>query len=107
LNTASIFLSGVSHFSNAAKFYDVAADQNYADAQFAYALCLANGSGLSLDVIEAPKYYKLAADQNHAGAHCDRSSGFSQRAIHFPGWFQILSAVLFDHQSIRASSVHI
>jgi TPR repeat protein len=67
-NTASISLSGVSHFSNAAESYDVAGDQNYADAQFAYALCLENGSGVSLNVIEATNYYILVADQHHGDA---------------------------------------
>jgi TPR repeat protein len=53
---------------NAAKYYELAADQNHAEAQFNYAVCLHQGYGVAVDLIEAAKYYKLAADQNHAKA---------------------------------------
>jgi TPR repeat protein len=49
-----------------AKYFKLAADQNYAVAQFNYGNCLAKGEGVPLDLIEAAKYYKLAADQNYA-----------------------------------------
>jgi TPR repeat protein len=55
----------------AAKYYKLAADQNHARAQFNYGICLANGRGVSVDLIGAAKYYKLAADQNHALAQCN------------------------------------
>jgi hypothetical protein len=43
-------------------YYKLVADQNDADAQYCYVLCVAK------DEAEATQYYKLAADQSHAWA---------------------------------------
>jgi TPR repeat protein len=48
--------------------YKLAADQNLAAAQFAYAVCLAKGEGVEVGLAEAAEYYRRAADQNHVGA---------------------------------------
>jgi TPR repeat protein len=42
----------------------LAADQHFAEAQFDYAVCLANGIGVAIDLTKAAHYYELAADQN-------------------------------------------
>jgi TPR repeat protein len=55
--------------SEAVRYLKLAADQNHAEAQFAYAVCLSEGvSGVQVDLIEAAKYYKLSADQGHIEA---------------------------------------
>jgi TPR repeat protein len=42
--------------------------KNDADAQYKYAVCLENGVGVNIDLINAAKGYKLAADHNHEEA---------------------------------------
>jgi TPR repeat protein/tRNA A-37 threonylcarbamoyl transferase component Bud32 len=56
---------------NLARDFKLEVDQNHAPAQFNYAVCLANGRGVGVDLIQSAKYYKLAADQNHAEAQID------------------------------------
>jgi TPR repeat protein len=51
-----------------AKYIKLAADQNYAEAQFAYVVCLQRARGVSIDMVGGAKYFKLAADQNCAAA---------------------------------------
>jgi TPR repeat protein len=51
-----------------AKYYKLAADQTFPQAQFKYAVCLATGKGVGVDLIQSAKYFKLAADQNHTDA---------------------------------------
>jgi TPR repeat protein len=55
----------------AAKYYKLAADQHLAEAQCNYASCLANGQGVSIDLVSAAKYFKMAADQKYAAAQCN------------------------------------
>jgi hypothetical protein len=55
-------------FVLAAKYFKFAADQNHADAQFYYGLCLREGRGVPIDFILSAKYLKLSADQNHSHA---------------------------------------
>jgi hypothetical protein len=54
--------------NGAAKYYKLAADQNYALAQYNYGRCLEFGRGVVVDLNGAAKYYELAADQNLAAA---------------------------------------
>jgi hypothetical protein len=44
----------------------LAADQNLADAQFQYGVCLSNGRGVERDLMAAAQYYRVAADQNES-----------------------------------------
>jgi TPR repeat protein len=46
----------------------LAADQNHAEAQFLYGICLFTGKGVDVSWVESAQYFKLAADQNHAMA---------------------------------------
>jgi TPR repeat protein len=59
---------GFHDLASAARYFKLAADQNHAEAQFEYAVCLSEGLGVSVDLCAAAKYYKLSADQNHAKA---------------------------------------
>ena len=45
------------------KFYRLAAEQGYADAQYNLGVMYANGHGVSQDYAEAAKWYRLAAEQ--------------------------------------------
>jgi TPR repeat protein len=45
-----------------------AADRGEAEAQYEYAVRLANGDGVPVDEGRATRYYKLSADQGHAKA---------------------------------------
>ena len=54
--------------SQAFKYYKLAADQNYADAQNNLGYCYQHGIGTEKDESQAFKYYKLVADQNYANA---------------------------------------
>jgi len=53
------------------KFYKIAANQSYAEAQFQLGACYDNGQGVAQDRFEAVKFYKMAADQGHARAQCN------------------------------------
>lgn len=50
------------------RWYRLAAEQGYADAQFRLGLMYAEGRGVAKDDAEAVRWYQLAAAQGHAGA---------------------------------------
>ena len=54
--------------SQAFKYYQLAASQNNADAQFNLGYCYQHGRGTEKDDSQPIKYYKLAAGKNHADA---------------------------------------
>ncbi|OHT12254.1 hypothetical protein TRFO_18063 [Tritrichomonas foetus] len=54
--------------SEAAKYYQIAADAGIANAQFEIANMLIDGNGITQDVSKAKKYLKKAAEQNHHNA---------------------------------------
>lgn len=58
------------NFSEAARYYKLAADQGHARSQCSLGVCYENGQGVNADFTEAARYYKLAADQSHAAAQC-------------------------------------
>ena len=58
----------VQSHGTAAKWYKLAADQGYAEAQFNLGLCYTNGQGVVQSHDTAVKWYKLAADQGNAVA---------------------------------------
>ena len=58
-------------YVEAAKWYQKAAEQNYAPAQYNLGVCYANGQGVAKNDVESVKWYRKAAEQNHAGAQCD------------------------------------
>jgi TPR repeat protein len=52
----------------AARLYHIAAEQEYAHAQFMLGRFFENGTGVDLDHQEAIRLYRLAAEQGYAGA---------------------------------------
>jgi TPR repeat protein len=61
--------------AGAPEYYELTADQNDADAEYGYVVCLAKGRGVLKDEVEAARYYKHAADQHHVDQPLD--SGLS------------------------------
>ena len=55
-------------YSEAVKWYRLAADQGYAPAQSSLGSMYALGKGVSQNYQEAVKWYRMAADQGHAVA---------------------------------------
>ncbi|MEG2728313.1 MAG: tetratricopeptide repeat protein, partial [Mucinivorans sp.] len=51
-------------YTEAAKWYRLAAEQGYAKAQYNLGLCYNKGHGVTQDYTEAVKWTKLAAKQN-------------------------------------------
>jgi TPR repeat protein len=49
--------------SGSASYFQLAADQRYADAPFNYGIQLFNGNGIATNKLASPSYFKLAADQ--------------------------------------------
>ena len=52
--------------AEAVKWYTLAADRGFADAQNNLGVCYVNGSGVELNYEEAAKWYRLAAEQGNA-----------------------------------------
>jgi TPR repeat protein len=56
------------NYTAAVKWYKMAAEQNYADAQYNLGYCYEYGKGVEQDYTVAVKWYKKAAEQNYAVA---------------------------------------
>jgi TPR repeat protein len=56
------------NYLQAVKYFQKAADQRYAEAQFYLGVCYVNGQGVAKDAQQAVKYFKMAADQGNAAA---------------------------------------
>ena len=54
--------------TEAAKWYQKAAEQGYAEAQFSLGQCYFYGNGVNKNKFEAAKWYQKAADQGHEAA---------------------------------------
>ena len=52
-------------YSKAIKYYQLAAEQGHARAQYNIGVLYENGDGVAQDYNEAAKYYRLAAEQGH------------------------------------------
>jgi TPR repeat protein len=65
------------NYQQAASFYQMAADQGHADAQYNLGLCYGNGKGVPKDVQQALKYIQMAADQGCAKAAHDLGACFA------------------------------
>jgi TPR repeat protein len=59
------------NYTAAVKWYKMAAEQNYADAQYNLGYCYEYGKGVEQDYTVAVKWYKKAAEQNYAVAQND------------------------------------
>lgn len=55
-------------FTLSLKYFELAADQGFAEAQNNLGLMYLDGQGIEIDYGKAIKYFELAADQGHAGA---------------------------------------
>jgi uncharacterized protein len=56
----------VQDYAEAVKWYRLAAEQGYADAQYNLGLMYDYGNGVVQDYAEAVKWYRLAAEQGNA-----------------------------------------
>jgi TPR repeat protein len=56
------------NLTESAKYFKLAADQDFPAAQFWLAQCFALGKGVQTDLVESAKHFKRAADQNEARA---------------------------------------
>jgi TPR repeat protein len=61
-------------YVEAAKWYQKAAEQNYAPAQYNLGVMYQNGGGVTQDVMEAFKWFSLAAAQGNADAATNRDN---------------------------------
>jgi TPR repeat protein len=52
----------------AVRWYKLAAEQGYTDAQFNLGVIFSNGQGVAQDYVEAARWYKLAAAQGNVRA---------------------------------------
>ena len=57
-------------FTEAVKWYRMAAEKGSADAQYNLGVCYRNGRGVPQDYSEAVKWYRMAAEQGDADAQC-------------------------------------
>ena len=58
-------------YAQAVKYYRLAADHGYAEAQANLGYCYENGLGVKQNYSNAVMYYRLAADQGNAMAQCN------------------------------------
>lgn len=63
--------------AEAAKWYRLAAEQGYAQAQFNLGVIYATGEGVPKDDAEAVKWYRLAAEQGYAQAQFNLGVGYA------------------------------
>lgn len=60
-------MNGVTrNYSEAVRYYNIAAQQGYPPAQCQLGFCYQNGYGVELDMVAAVKWYSAAAEQNYA-----------------------------------------
>jgi len=82
-------------YVEAVKWYRLAEDQGFANAQSNLDLMYAKGEGVAQDYIEAVKLYRLAADQGYGGAQCGlgamhaQGHGVPQDVTKAEQWFKL------------------
>jgi TPR repeat protein len=54
--------------TDAVKWFQKAAEQNFAEAQYNLGVCYDDGEGVTKDAVQALKWYSLAADQKNENA---------------------------------------
>ena len=67
------FDTGIKHYQSgnyteAVRYFRLAAEQGHAGAQYNLGVCYTKGYGVTQNNNEAVRYYRLAAEQGHAGA---------------------------------------
>jgi TPR repeat protein len=82
-------------FTEAVKWWRLAADQGHAGAQYNLGLMYEKGQGVRQDYAEALKWYRLAADQGDAGAQSnlglmyDQGKGVQQDYVEAVKWYML------------------
>ena len=73
-NLATMYVNGIGvkqDFTEALKWFQIAAEQDIAESQFSLGFAYYNGDGVNQDFKEAVKWFQIAAAQDHAMAqHC-------------------------------------
>ena len=81
--------------AEAVKWYTLAADRGFADAQNNLGVCYENGNGVAKSYAEAVKWYKLAAEQGDSGAQVnlglcyENGNGVKQSYEEAVKWYQL------------------
>lgn len=81
--------------AEAVKWYTIAADRGFADAQNNLGVCYENGNGVAKSYAEAVKWYKLAAEQGDSGAQVnlglcyENGNGVKQSYEEAVKWYQL------------------
>lgn len=81
--------------TEAVKWYTLAADRGFADAQNNLGVCYENGNGVAKSYAEAVKWYKLAAEQGDSGAQVnlglcyENGNGVKQSYEEAVKWYQL------------------
>jgi len=73
--------------AEAARYFKLAADQGFSQAQYNIAKCYENGEGMVQDSAKAAHYYSLAADQGLATAQIDYGNCFQMGGMGVPQEF--------------------
>ena len=87
--------STVNGYSEAVKFYRMAAETGNVDAQYALGNIYFQGAGVAKDYSEAMKWYQMAAQQGHGGAQCmtghlyARGLGITQNSDEAARWYSM------------------
>jgi hypothetical protein len=82
-------------YTEAAKWYRLAAEQGHAKAQFLLGASYATGKGVPQDYTEAAKWYRLAAEQGNADAQSNlgeryaEGRGVQQDYVQAHKWFNL------------------
>jgi FixJ family two-component response regulator len=58
------------NYTEAIKWFRMAAERDHAEAQYLLGVCYKNGNGVTKDEAEAVKWYRKAAEQNHIRGQC-------------------------------------
>ena len=89
-------------YKTAMKWYTLAAEQGYVEAQYALAIHYENGQGMPQDDKTAVKWYTLAAEQGHA------ASQYNLGVCYANGQYGVPQDPVYAHMwwNIAASSGH-
>jgi len=94
------------NYTEAIKWYHIAANQGNAESQFNLGTCYEHSQGVAQDYVEAAKWYRNAADQNLAGAQynlgiCYRDGkGVPQDLVEAVKWYRKAA----DQDNVSAQS---
>jgi hypothetical protein len=93
--------------TEAAKWFRLAAEQEYASAQYNLGFIYVNGKGVPQNYTEAVKWYRLAAEQGHASAQYNLGvmyyigEGVPENDIWAYAWISLAAMENKDHRETR------